>query len=144
MALVVRPVSEDDLDAVVALEREHLARYPDRPLATAASLRYYGRSGHAFVAECSGRLLGFALGRSSWDGARASVTVERLAAADGADDAIDALLAAVTKSAYDAGTYRIEIRVASGDAALRARAGAEAFRPEPITLLSRTLGSRGG
>lgn len=144
MAIVVRPVTEADLEALAALERHQLTRFLDRELVSAASLRYYGRSGHAFVAERSGRAVGFALGRTGWDGARATVSVERLAAEEGAYDALDALLAAVTKSAYDAGVHRIELRVPNADAATLARAEGGGFRAEPIALWTRTLGSGGG
>jgi hypothetical protein len=144
VAIVVRPVTEGDLGALAALERQQLARYPDRELVSAASLRFYGRSGHAFVAERSARTVGFALGRTGWDGARATVSVERLAAEKGEREALVALLAAVTKSAYDAGVYRIELRVASADSGTLALADSNDFRTESIALLTRTLGTGGG
>lgn len=145
MALVARPLTGEDLERLSALERRHLADHGGEPLVSAAALGLYGRSGHAFVVERGGEPVGFVLGRAVWDGRRATLTAQRLAVADPGDiEAIDALLAALTKSAYDAGVYRLELRLDAGAQEAIERGIASGFRPAPITLLTRILGSGQG
>jgi hypothetical protein len=143
VALVSRPLNAADLESLAGLEARYLERHGGAPLVSAASLRFYQRSGHAFVAERAGLALGFALGRTGWDGASATVSVERIAVDVGAPEALDALIAAVTKSAYDAGVYRIELRIPAGDGVTLERAQVSDYRSSTTRLMTRTLGSRG-
>lgn len=145
MALVARPLSVSDLGPLEAIELRHLEAFGGDALVTAASLGYYQRSGHAFVVERAGAAVGFVLARALWDGRRATVSAARFALADPGDEAAaDALLAALTKSAYDAGAYRLELQLDDGAGSAIARSLDSGFRRSGITQLVRTLGSGGG
>lgn len=145
MALVVRPLERVDFETLSALDRCHVEAYGSEPLVSEAALGFYQRSGHAFVVERDGEAVGFTLGSALWNGQHATVVVTRLAVADQGDfEALDALFAAVTKSAYDAGVYRLELRFDTGADGAIDRGLDHGYRRAETTLLARTLGSREG
>jgi hypothetical protein len=49
----------------------------------------------------------------------------------------------LTKSAYDAAVYDVEVEVPDGDARLGSALGAEQYQASPSRLFRRVLGSRG-
>lgn len=140
----VRPLDVDDADAIQRIDRVHADRIAREPVATRGALSFYARSGHAFVAEDAGGLRGFALAQAVWDGTRPTVQLHTLATDDGDSDARAALLEAVTKSAYDAAVYDLVARAPSAEPALLELLTREGWSEEPVTLVRRTLGSRGG
>lgn len=143
MALESRPLDTIDLESLRALDRIHTRRFGVEPLISAASLGYYRRSGHAFVAERDGTAVGFILGRALWDGQQAAVSAARVAVAEPGDVAVlTTLVDAFTKSAYDAGVYRLELRLDDDDATAIDAGLARGYRRAAHTILSRRLGSR--
>ncbi len=167
-ALRVRAVERDDVGVLAPIDGAYAERHQTEPFVSSASLSLYGRSGHSFVVESPGGVLGFVLAQSVWTGARPVLRIARLAAlepapretvadasagtdaaqATGADGAaperVLALLAeAVTKSAYDAAVYDLEAVVPKSDAAGRAALEGADYTPRPARVYTRTLGSRG-
>lgn len=139
-----RPLSPEDGPLLSAIDDAAAERGGQGPLLNAGSLSFYARSGHAFVAIRDGEPCGFALAQAVWDGHRPTVRLRPLAVAEAADDAArDALLEAVTKSAYDAAVYDLLADADEGDAHLRSRLTRADWRPEPVRTFRRTLGSRG-
>lgn len=141
MAPRVRPVAADDLAVLAPLDAEYAARLGLEPGVTLGSLHYFGRSGHSFVAEVAGSTLGFALAHSTWSGGDAALRLERLV---GTGEAADALAAAVVKSAYDAGVYRLVAELPRDDTVGRAAVEAAGFAPRATVSYARRLGSGGG
>ena len=139
----VRPLDVDDAASIEAVDRDHAARLGRDPVATRGALSFYARTGHAFVAEDDGGLRGFALAQAVWDGTRPTVQLQTLATAEGDAAAREALLEAVTKSAYDAAVYDLVARAPEADPRLAELLDREGWSREPVALLRRTLGSRG-
>lgn len=139
MSVPLRPLDVDDLDTLVPLDAAYADRHGVAAAVSRASLAYYARAGHAFVAGAPAAR-GFVLAHAVWDGARATVQVARLVAPD--DDAVRrALVEAVVKSAYDAAVYDLSVDLPAADAAgVAALAGAWAERP--VRRFERALGSR--
>ena len=82
-----------------------------------SSVSFYGRTGHAFVAVRNTQTVGFVLAQAVWNGTRPTVYVNRLSVPDSSEDteAREALLEAVTKSAYDAAVYDLQAQVPEAD-----------------------------
>ncbi len=111
---------------------------------TRAAASFYARSGHAFVAEGEGGPCGLALAQAVWDGTRGTLRIVRLGAVPPDAAAVRAaLLDAVTKSAYDAAVYDLTIEAPENDVDLLDLLSRERWRPDPVRVLRRTLGSRG-
>lgn len=140
MAPRVRPVTADDLAALAPLDGEYAARLGLEPCVTLGSLHYFGRSGHSFVAEGDDGALGFALAHSTWWGGDPVLRLERLVAPA---EAAGALAAAVVKSSYDAGVYRLVAELPPGDAVGRAALESAGFAPRETVSYARRLGSAG-
>lgn len=139
-----RPLTGDDRHELEPIDAAAAERAGQEPLVTAGSISFYARAGHAFVAVRDGRPAGFALAQAVWDGRRPVVRIRPLAVADVADDeAREALLEAVTKSAYDAAVYDLVIDAAEGDGRTYALLQRVGWKPEPVRPFRLTLGSRG-
>ena len=143
MGARVRPLAVEDLAALAPLDAAYAARVAAEPRLTLASANFHARSGHSFVLERERRPTGFVLAHAVWNGDRASVRATRLATAEGDAAGRAALTETLTKSAYDAAVYDLEVEVPDEDEALRASLDAAEYRPAPSTLYRRTLGSRG-
>jgi len=153
-AISVRPMQVEDLDELSDIDAAHAARLGVRAVLSRASVHFYQRSGHSFVAESgptahggSPRAVGFALAHPSWSGADAVVRLESMAvspkaAAESARVA-SSLTEAVVKSAYDAGVYRLVATVAAADDVAREALEAAMFAEEPNASYRRLLGSGG-
>lgn len=144
MALHVRPLESDDLERLGELDRAYGQRHGLDPVLTRGSVAFFVRSGHAFVAADEREPRGFALAQAVWDGTRPTLRVQRLAVAPDGDRAVtEALVEAVTKSAYDAAVYDLVAELPNGDVdadrALRERRWVVVER----RLFERRLGSRG-
>lgn len=148
MTLRLRPPQEADLDALAAIDGGYGARFGVEPVVNAASLRYFARSGHAFVAERvapdgTASCRGFVLAHAVWGGDRAAVQTSRLATAEAEESAVTAaLLAALTKSAYDAGVYDLSVTLPRGDTALGDALAQATFQQDASVTFRRALGSR--
>ena len=139
-----RPLSAEDGDVLVPIDVAASERAGQEPMLSEGALAFYARSGHAFVAVREGEPCGFALAQAVWDGRRPTLRVRPLAVAESGDDeARGALLAAVTKSAYDAAVYDLVADAAEGDLRTQSVLEREDWRPAPVRSFVRTLGSRG-
>ncbi len=139
-----RVLSQDDDEALEPIDKSYAQHFDLEPIMTRSSLNFYTRTGHAFVAVKEDEITGFAAAQSIWNGTRPTVYLNRLAVADLEDtESRLALIEAVTKSAYDAAVYDLQVQLPKGD-----KSGIKAFQDkgysevETVTL-ERILGSRG-
>lgn len=112
-----------------------------------SSLSFFSRTGHAFVAEDSeakGRACGFVLAQAVWNGVRATVVAQHIVAEDDAAEVVEALLAALVKSAYDSGVYDVRLELPASARGVLVVAQAQHFKVLDRIILERRLGSRGG
>ena len=138
-----RPLEPDDAPTLRAIDAAYAQAFGLEPRAGEASLRFFARTGHAFVAEGEGGVLGFALAQAVFDGERPTLFVSRLASPPpGDDDTVRALLRAVTKSAYDAGVYDVQVDLPAEDVVAAAALAAQDYRPAARSVFMRHLGSR--
>lgn len=143
--LPVRFVSVDDHAELELLDAAYSSASGADPAVTRASLQFYARSGHSFVAHYDGVISGFVLGHAIWTGGHAVIRSERLVTAQGGPNAADvraALLAALVKSAYDAGVYDLLVEHPLQDAAGAAALEQAGFAERDARLYGRVLGSR--
>ncbi|MDZ7704341.1 MAG: DUF1999 family protein [Trueperaceae bacterium] len=139
-----RVLSPDDAELLAEIDRAYAERYGLEPILTRSSLSFFVRSGHSFVALNEGAATGFALAQAVWNGTRPAVVVSRLATGDDHDLGTRlALIEAITKSAYDAAVYDIQVQLSSDD-----HVGARAFQNKQyhqrnLVTYERILGSRG-
>ena len=141
MNAALRPVDVDDLEALADLDAAYAATHGLPPAVTRASLAFYARSGHSFVAGPVAATLGFVLAHAVWDGARPTVTVARLVAAHGDGRVLRALTEVVVKSAYDAAVYDLAIDLPADDVAAHAALDAP-WRERSVRRYERVLGTR--
>ena len=149
----MRPLEPADTDALTVLDQAHAVEHGVRSMVSRASVHYFSRSGHSFVAELitndpsSGNgPLGLILAHPVWAGSGAIVRIERLAVAvsSGRVAAVaSALTAAVVKSAYDAGVYRLLAALPESDAVGMDALAASEFYQEASVVFELTLGSGG-
>lgn len=138
-----RPLAPED-EALAELDRRYAEAFGLEPFLSRSSVSFYVRTGHAFASVRDGEPTGFVLAQAVWNGTRPTVYVNRLVVPDPQDTASrEALLEAVTKSAYDAAVYDLQVQVPEADAAAAAALGAKRYRALPERLYARTLGSRG-
>lgn len=128
-----RPFNELDLEA---LNRVAGAR----PLSL-GTVRHFARTGHSFLAEEGEEPLGFALAQALWQGEATTVLVTRIEGRD--RTVLEGLLAAVAKSAYDAGVYEVALHLDPAREELKEALLAQGFTVGPLVLAVRLLGSRG-
>ena len=143
-----RPLSPDDEDILGSLDTAYAQQYSLEPVVSKSSVSFYVRTGHAFVAIRNARAVGFVFAQAVWNGTRPTVYVNRLSVPGTEDkkgdtEARGALLEAVTKSAYDAAVYDLQIQVPEAD-----HGAAQALTTKDYSLRServygRVLGSRG-
>ena len=136
-----RPLTPEDQEGLEPLAAAHAERYGLEPLLTKSSVSFYVRTGHAFVALRAGEVVGFVLAQAVWNGTRPTVYVNHLVAPE--VEAGEALLEAVTKSAYDAAVYDLQVQLPEGDAAAAQALEAKSYALLPERLYGRVLGSRG-
>ncbi len=143
--LSVRALEGGDAEPLQELDARYSSRLKIEPTASQAAANFHSRTGHSFVAvDRDGRAHGFVLAHALWTGGRPTVRVERLAAGEPGDSAVlQALAAALVKSAYDAGVYDLIAELPEGDSDAAAALGETMFTPARAVLYTRTLGSRG-
>lgn len=136
-----RPLTPEDQEALEALDAPYAARFGLETVIGKSSVSFYVRSGHAFVAVRAEESVGFVLAQAVWNGTRPTVYVNRLVTNEA--EAGEALLEAVTKSAYDAAVYDLQVQVPEGDEAATQALTTKLYGRRPEHLYSRVLGSRG-
>ncbi|MFO8151351.1 MAG: DUF1999 family protein [Trueperaceae bacterium] len=139
MSLSLRPVAVDDLADLQPLDAAYAREMGVEPAVEAASLGFFARTGHAFVAESDGRAQGAVFAQAVWDGVRPTVRVSRVI---GSPEARRALAEAVVKSAYDAAVYDLVAEVPAADESLAALLSAARWSECPTRRFARVLGSR--
>lgn len=140
-----RPLTPDDEAALLPIDVAYAARVGVEPVLNKGSVSFYARSDHSFVAVRSGELTGFAVAHAVWNGTRPVVQVSRVAVEKAEDEvSLEALLEAVTKSAYDAAVYDIQVQHPHQDEAGRQALHTKNYKAADIMLFERRLGSRGG
>ncbi len=146
MAAFARLLNADDLGALQPIDKAYAKQRALVPAVTRASLHLYQRSGHSFVAYAepgAPEVAGFLLAQATWSGDSAAVNVQRLALAHDDDlAAATALVKALSKSAYDAGVYHLEVSLPAGDVTARSALAAEGFVLLPSVVYARGLGSK--
>lgn len=139
-----RPLTIEDGAALRDIDQQSALRYGLEPALTQGSLSFYARTGHAFVAVCDDCPRGFVLAQAIWNGTRPTVVATRLAVlTDPDDEARAALLAALTKSAYDAAVYDLQVQLSRLDKRTAQVLISQQYRDLPLSLYGRVLGSRG-
>jgi len=141
-----RPLSADDQELLEPLDAAYAAHFGLEPVLSRSSVSFYVRTGHAFVAVRGGEAVGFALAQAVWNGTRPTVYLNRLAVPDaglGDMGAREALLEAVTKSAYDAAVYDLEVQVPEADGGAAQALATKQYALTPARVYRRVLGSRG-
>ncbi|WCM39298.1 DUF1999 family protein [Thermus antranikianii] len=128
-----RPFTELDLDLLNQVAGS-------RPLSLGA-VRFFARTGHSFLAEEGEEPMGFALAQAVWQGETTTVLVTRVEGRN--QTVLEGLLAAVVKSAYDAGVYEVALHLDPKREDLQAALQAQGFAIGPLVLAVRVLGSRG-
>jgi len=128
-----RPFAEEDLDRLNQVAGA-------RPLRLGA-LRFFARTGHSFLAEEGEEPLGFALAQAVWQGEATTVLITRIEGKT--REALEGLLQAVVKSAYDAGVYEVALHLDPARKELEEALKAQGFAVGPLVLAVRVLGSRG-
>ena len=140
----VRALTGDDAEIIEAIDAGYSAALGTSTTASAGSASFHSRTGHSFVAELDGEPRGFVLATAIWTGGRPLVRMERLATRDPDDmPAREALLAALVKSAYDAGVYDLLAELPDADSRGAEALEATDFRPARVKMFERVLGSRG-
>ncbi|HRN19119.1 MAG TPA: DUF1999 family protein [Trueperaceae bacterium] len=148
MSIRVRPLLEADLEPLAVIDTAYAAAHSLPPAVSLATLRFFERSGHSFVAERVdddglARPTGYLLAQAIWTGDSPTVHALRLAVDDvAAAEARVALVRALVKSAYDAGVYQLLFRTPGTDESLRDALQAEGYLPDDHVTLELVLGSR--
>jgi hypothetical protein len=139
-----RPLGQDDEAVLADMDRHYAELVGLTPFLSRSSLHFYVRTGHSFVAVKNTQPTGFVLAQSVWNGTRPTVYVNRLAVAEVADGPSRlALLEAVTKSAYDAAVYDLQVLHPSSDEGGLAALLEKQYLERPFRIFERILGSRG-
>lgn len=144
-----RAFTDQDYDALVTLERTVLLQedpefdaLPEkekegRIRTTIASLRFFQRTEHSFVAEADDVLYGAVFAQSVWHGDKPTVWISRIMMhPDAPETALAGLLKACSKSAYDTAIYEVHACFTPEQVS-----SAEGFRAQGIYAV-RHLGSR--
>lgn len=139
-----RPLTQEDGELLFAIDQAYALELGLEPVLTRSSLNFYTRSGHAFVGVQESKVTGFVLAQSVWNGTRPTVYVNRLAVAALDDEASRlALLEAVTKSAYDAAVYDLQVQLPEEDSYGLKALHIKQYIRKPLATFERMLGSRG-
>lgn len=152
MACFAKVISQDDEDALAAVDQAYAAQYGVEPLIQRSSLSFFERTGHAFTVLHAEKVVGYVFAQAIFNGTRPTVFVSRLAVqvdddqVDGdqvAEEARAVLVEAITKSAYDAAVYDLLVLLPEADSAAQQAFAQNQYDEGKLTALVRTLGSRG-
>jgi len=139
-----RQLDTEDRESLQTIDQGHALKFDAEPQLTRASVSFYLRTGHSFVAMLDSEAVGFVLAQAVWNGTRPTITINCLAVDDThADVAREALLNAVIKSAYDAAVYDLIAYLPEADVAAHSALDIVMFKPQTVKVFSRVLGSRG-
>ncbi len=138
-----RLLSSDDQETLESLDASYARQFGLEPIISRSSVSFYGRTGHAFVAVRNARTVGFVLAQAVWNGTRPTIYVNRLNVPNDDNEAREALLEAVTKSAYDAAVYDLQVQVPETDAGAAQALAVKNYALRPERVYGRVLGSRG-
>lgn len=139
----VRLLTVEDSEALQKLDEAYAAALGVASVVSRASVHFYARSGHSFVAGRSSEPTGFLLAHAIWTGGRPVVRAERIVSSPDAAPVRNSLLQALLKSAYDAGVYDLLIEQPLVDEPGAVTLRENGFGEAGVRLYSRVLGSRG-
>ncbi len=143
VSVFARPLTQDDEEMLAELDKGYAEKVKLEPILSRGSLHFYIRTGHSFVSVKAGEVTGFVLAQAVWNGTRPTLHVSRLAVADLADtESRLALLEAVTKSAYDAAVYDLQVQHPSADEQGLSALAEKQYVEKPLRIFERVLGSR--
>lgn len=142
--LPVRLLTIEDFEALQSLDEAYASAHGVASVVSRASVQFYARSGHSFVAGTTAEPRGFLLAHAIWTGGRPVIRAERVASSAESAPVRFALLQALLKSAYDAGVYDLLIEQPLVDEPGAVTLRENGFEEAGVRLYSRVLGSRGG
>jgi hypothetical protein len=147
MAHFARALSQDDEAALLAIDQAYSNQFGGEVLVQRSSLSFFERTGHAFTAFQDGQVIGFVFAQAVFNGTRPTVFVSRLAAhhedTEVVERALELLVEAVTKSAYDAAVYDLMWQVPARDEKLQRTLAKNQYDKRETYVYERVLGSRG-
>lgn len=142
--ILIRALSQDDFEELQTIDASYAKAFKVEPMLTLGSLNFYARTGHGFASLQTGKMTGFVLAQSVWNGFRPVLQMNRLAVLNANDKASrSALFDALTKSAYDAAVYDIQLLMPKHDTDALSLAQEKDYTPSDLSVFERTLGSRG-
>lgn len=139
--LGARPLTEADVPTFHTLDTTHANTYDLDPVLTTASGRFFQRDGYSFVVDSNANR-GFVIAQGTFNGQAANVQISYAAAEGNRPQVLHALFAAVAKAAYDSGVYELTATIPSTDQAAQQALEQALFKPRPLTVYRRFLGSR--
>ncbi len=138
-----RPIQIDDSEQLKAIDVAYSKYFSVEPKLTKGSLNFYIRTGHTFTAIHKSEIVGFVFAQAVWNGNRPIVLINYMAVADVQDLAARlAMLEAVTKSAYDAAVYDIQVQIPTNDAVAIQSLIEKQYYKKDLSIYERILGSR--
>ncbi|MEM7736775.1 MAG: DUF1999 family protein [Deinococcota bacterium] len=147
MACFARALSQDDEPALLAIDQAHIVQFGGEVLIQRSSLSFFERTGHAFTAFNDDQVVGFVFAQAIFNGTRPTIFVSRLAVhhedVDVVKQALELLVEAVTKSAYDAAVYDLMWHVPASDEKLQRTLAKNQYDKCETHVFERVLGSRG-
>ncbi len=138
-----RPLQLDDAEQLKPIDEAYAQYFRAEAKLTKGSLNFYVRTGHAFVAMRKSEIVGFVLAQAVWSGIRPTLLVGYMPVAKMQDLAARlAMLEAVTKSAYDAAVYDIQVQIFTKDTVAIQSLIEKQYDEKELRIYERILGSR--
>ena len=142
-SIFARPLQADDSEPLKLIDETYTKFFSLESKLTKGSLNFYIRTGHAFTAVRKSEIVGFILAQAVWNGNRPIVFINHMAVADIKDLAARlAMLEAVTKSAYDAAVYDIQVQIPTKDIVAIQSLAEKQYDKRDLSIYERILGSR--
>ncbi len=138
-----RPLQLDDVKELKPIDEAYAHHFAIEPNLTQGSLNFYIRTGHAFTAIRKSKIVGFILAQTVWNGTRPILFANYMAVAEIKDLlARSAMLEAVTKSAYDAAVYNIQVQIPTKDTIAIQSLIEKQYDEKDLCIYGRILGSK--
>ena len=138
-----KPLQLNDAEQLRPIDEAYARYFKVETRLTRGSLSFYVRTGHAFVAVRKSEMVGFVLAQAVWNGTRPTLLVDYMPVAKMQDlVARLAMLEAVTKSAYDAAVYDIQVQIFTKDTVAIQSLIEKQYDEKELRIYERILGSR--
>lgn len=143
MRTFARPIELKDAETLKNIDKIYAQQCAETSKLTKGSLNFYIRTGHAFIAIRNNKAIGFVFAQAIWNGMRPTVFVDYIAVIEKTDlEARLIMLEAVTKSAYDAAVYHIQVQVFTKDTVAIQALLEKQYYEKPLRVYERILGSK--